>query len=212
MMKTLLAVTAALTLALSPAAFAKCKNCKDEHAKHAAGEKHDCCKDKDGKKAHKHGKGEKHAKKDCCKEGAECCKDKKDCCKDKECCNGKNEDKQAKVRPTAPEPAGRIPASAADFSGEVAQLIYDNLPGAPDKLSGGAFGKEGGMICYKKENSYLCSVRGEDEESGRFGGVPAKQVYERLSSEGEYEDKDGIAREAQVSCVLKANKYSCDLQ
>ena len=195
MMKTLLAVTAALTLALSPAAFAKCKNCKDEHGKHAAGEKHDCCKDKDGKKAHKHGKGEKHDSHDC--KGKDC----------KEC-----KDKEAKAKRAAPEPTGRIPASAADFSGEVAQLIYDNLPGAPDKLSGGAFGKEGDMICYKKEDSYLCSVRGEDEESGRFGGVPAKQVYERLSSEGEYEDKDGIAREAQLSCVLKAKKYSCDLQ
>lgn len=193
MLKTLLAVTAALTLALSPAAFAKCENC--EGHKHADGAEHDCsqdCKDKHGKKkGHKHGKDGKH---DC--KGKDC----------KEC-----KDKQAKAKP-APEPRGRIPASAADFTGEVAKLIYENLPGAADKLAGGALGKEGDLICYKKEESYLCSVRGEDEESGRFAGVPARQVYERLPAEGGYEDKDGIAREAMVGCVLKARKHSCDLQ
>ena len=139
------------------------------------------CKDHQGEHAKHDGKG------------GDCCKDKKG-------------HKHGKGH----QPDKRVPASATKIRGDVAKLIFDGLPGVPDRLAKAVVGKEGDLICYKKEDAYHCSVRGEDEESGRFEGAHAKTVFELLSSDQEYEDGPGLAREASAKCTLKnSTAYVC---
>lgn len=181
----LLSALAAVSLSLSPVALAKCDDCKDHQGDHASCKDHHGKHAKDGKKGHKHAKG------------------KKGCCDDKE----KKQGDEAKA---APERDKRVPASATKIRGDVAKLIYEGLPGAPDRLAKAVVGKEGDLICYKREEAYHCSVRGEDEESGRFEGAPAKSVFDQLSSDQEYEDGPGLAREASAKCTLKnGTAYVC---
>jgi hypothetical protein len=111
---------------------------------------------------------------------------------------------------------GRKVSSVIGFSGATAKMVFEGLPGAPDTLSDGVSGKEGDLICYRKAGSFHCSVRGEDEETGSVDGAPAKQIFEKLSPSGEYEDAAlGLARESTVNCLEKKAKtpfsYSCTL-
>lgn len=149
--------------------------------------------DEKAKAAHheKHGKGGcKH-----CDEHAKAAK--------KEECKGKDCEKPADEQ--------RGPSSSADFSGNTAKMIFEGLPGAADKIAGG-LQKEGDLLCYQKGETFLCTMRGEDEETGRFEGAAAKEIYAKIASGGEYEDKLGTAREAAVACTLKAGKHACELQ
>lgn len=154
------------------------------------------CKDGHGEQAKKAkgAKGEKHA------HGENC-----------ECCKGKEKDGKghAHGKDDKREPS----SSVIKVRGDAAKLIYEGLPGAADQLAKVVLGKEGDLICYKKEDAYHCSVRGEDEESGRFEGAHAKAVFEQIPSDNEYEDGPGLAREAAAKCTLKNGKtYICVLE
>ncbi len=185
MNKFVLALSALIVFSLPASVMAKCKNCDEKKNEQSADAGKDCCKGKHGKDGHKKGK-------------------KKGCCDDKAA------GKEGEAAKAGSRDKKRVPASANKIKGAPAKLIYEGLPGEPDRLAKVVLGKEGDLICYKKEEAFHCSVRGEDEESGRFEGDPAKIVYEMLSSENEYEDGPGIAREASVKCTEKRGRtYIC---
>lgn len=107
-------------------------------------------------------------------------------------------------------------ASAVEFSGAAAKAVYEGLPGAPDNMGDGVLGKEGDLICYRKGDAFHCSVRGEDEETGKVDGASAKLIFEKLPSDSEYEDgANGIARDSMVNCFEKGTKapfkHNCTL-
>ncbi len=110
--------------------------------------------------------------------------------------------------------AKRKVASVATLSGEAAKAVYLGLPGAPDKAGAGSFSKEGILVCYRRAAAYDCSVRGEDEETGKVEDPLAKQIFEKLNKANEYDESNyAKARETNVKCVEKSGKtHSCTFE
>src|SRR3990167_1018792 len=92
-------------------------------------------------------------------------------------------------------------ASSSGFSGADARLVYDGLPGVPEDLGDGGLAKEGEIICYELGYSFNCSVRGEDEETGKVSGRAAKRLFRQMPKDSGYKDEAlGLARESSVTC------------